>query len=177
MRNEIAEFALGVPSNRLRDHLTRCRRRLRHEGEPLPRTSAVLHGGEAARPAGALDRDADRELPQPTAMRATMSRPPNWRWPRMATFLGLRVRTLCNMGAYLAWQGPVSSTNNVGGLAGVYRTPHICTEVTGLFTNTQPTAPYRGAGRPEAIYAMERLVDLAADQIGYGPRGDPPPAT
>ena len=78
----------------------------------------------------------------------------------------MRVTTVANLGAYLAWQGPVSSTNNVGGLAGVYRTPAICTEVTGYFTHTQPTAPYRGAGRPEAIYLMERLIDLAAEEMG-----------
>jgi hypothetical protein len=55
---------------------------------------------------------------------------------------------------------------NVGGLAGVYRTPHIFTQVRCIFTHTQPTAPYRGAGRPEAIYAIERMIDLAADEMG-----------
>jgi carbon-monoxide dehydrogenase large subunit len=84
-------------------------------------------------------------------------------------FLALRVRTVANLGAYLALLTPHSSTNNLGGLAGVYRTPHIFTEVFGAFTNTQPTAPYRGAGRPEATYAIERAIDLAAARLGLDP--------
>ena len=59
------------------------------------------------------------------------------------TFLALRVKTLANLGAYLAFNTPHSSTNNLGGLAGTYRTPAIHAEVTGVFTNTQPNAPYR----------------------------------
>jgi carbon-monoxide dehydrogenase large subunit len=63
-------------------------------------------------------------------------------------FLGLRVTTLYNVRAYLAWQRPVSSTNNVGDLAGVYRTPAICTEVRGSLSNTQPPRPIAApAGR------------------------------
>jgi carbon-monoxide dehydrogenase large subunit len=82
------------------------------------------------------------------------------------TFLALRIRTVANLGAYLAFNTPHSPTNNLGGLAGVYRTPAIAAEVRGAFTNTQPTAPYRGAGRPEATYAIERVIDLAADEMG-----------
>ncbi len=52
---------------------------------------------------------------------------------------------LANLGAYLALMGPLPPTNNLGGLAGVYRTPAIFAEVLGAFTHTQPTAPYRGA--------------------------------
>jgi carbon-monoxide dehydrogenase large subunit len=81
-------------------------------------------------------------------------------------FLGLRVRTVANLGAYLSFNTPHSSTNNLGGLAGTYRTPHIFSEVRGAFTNCQPTAPYRGAGRPEATFAIERIIDIAADQLG-----------
>jgi carbon-monoxide dehydrogenase large subunit len=81
-------------------------------------------------------------------------------------FLGLRIRTLANLGAYLGFNTPHPSTNNLGGLAGVYRTPHIHAEVIGVFTNTQPMAPYRGAGRPEATYAVERVIDVAADELG-----------
>jgi aerobic carbon-monoxide dehydrogenase large subunit len=81
-------------------------------------------------------------------------------------FLALRVRTLANLGAYLGFNTPHPSTNNLGGLAGTYRTPHIHAEVLGIFTNTQPMAPYRGAGRPEATYAIERVIDVAADELG-----------
>ncbi|MBV9396114.1 MAG: xanthine dehydrogenase family protein molybdopterin-binding subunit, partial [Methylobacteriaceae bacterium] len=80
-------------------------------------------------------------------------------------FLALRIKTFANLGAYLAFNTPHSSTNNLGGLAGTYRTPHIHAEVTGVFTNTQPNAPYRGAGRPEATYALERVIDRAAREL------------
>ncbi len=85
---------------------------------------------------------------------------------RDGTFLALRVTTTANLGAYLATLGPHSSTNNLGGLAGVYRTPAIAATVRGAFTNPQPLAPYRGAGRPEATYAIERAIDLAAQRLG-----------
>ena len=78
----------------------------------------------------------------------------------------MRVSTLCNLGASSRLAGPVSSTNDVGGLAGVYRTPHICTKVRGIFTHTQPTAPYRGAGAAGGDLCHERVIDLAADQMG-----------
>jgi aerobic carbon-monoxide dehydrogenase large subunit len=80
-------------------------------------------------------------------------------------FLALRIKTYANLGAYLAFNTPHSSTNNLGGLAGTYRTPHIHAEVIGVFTNTQPNAPYRGAGRPEATYALERVIDRAAREL------------
>jgi carbon-monoxide dehydrogenase large subunit len=81
-------------------------------------------------------------------------------------FLALRVRTLANLGAYLSFNTPHPPTNNLGGLAGVYRTPHIHAEVQGIYTHTQPTAPYRGAGRPEATFTIERMIDLAAREMG-----------
>lgn len=81
-------------------------------------------------------------------------------------FLAMRVRTAAAMGAYLAAGGPGPATNNLGCLAGVYKTPAIHVEVDGYFTNTNPTAAYRGAGRPEAIYVLERLIDAAARELG-----------
>jgi carbon-monoxide dehydrogenase large subunit len=84
-------------------------------------------------------------------------------------FLALKVDTIANIGAYISPNGLHVSTNNLGGLAGVYRTPHIHTRVTGIFSNTQPTAPYRGAGRPEATYAIERVIDIAARRCGFDP--------
>jgi carbon-monoxide dehydrogenase large subunit len=82
------------------------------------------------------------------------------------TFLAFRVTTVANLGAYLTLLGPHSSTNNLGSLAGPYRTPVISSHVTGVFTNTNSTGPYRGAGRPEAAYAIERAVDTAAAEMG-----------
>ena len=82
------------------------------------------------------------------------------------TFLALRVRTLAALGAYLSMGGASPAIMNLGGLAGVYRTPAIHVGVRGVFVNTPSTAPYRGAGRPEASYAVERAIDTAAREMG-----------
>jgi aerobic carbon-monoxide dehydrogenase large subunit len=84
-------------------------------------------------------------------------------------FLALRVSTLANLGAYLAPRGLLSPTSNTPGLSGSYRTPAIHVTVRGLFSNTVPTDVYRGAGRPEAFYLLERLVDAAARELGVDP--------
>ncbi|HTW29130.1 MAG TPA: xanthine dehydrogenase family protein molybdopterin-binding subunit [Acetobacteraceae bacterium] len=82
-------------------------------------------------------------------------------------FLALRVSTLANMGGYLSTFGPNIPTNLYGPLlAGVYRTPAIFCEVKCIFTNTVPVDAYRGAGRPEATFVLERLVDVAAAEMG-----------
>jgi carbon-monoxide dehydrogenase large subunit len=84
-------------------------------------------------------------------------------------FLGLRVALKVDIGAYLTPRSAGPATNNVGGLAGVYTTPAIHIESTGVFTSTTPTGPYRGAGRPEATYAIERVIDIAARELGIDP--------
>jgi carbon-monoxide dehydrogenase large subunit len=83
-------------------------------------------------------------------------------------FLGMRVQTVANMGAHLQ-SGTPNFLNNLGTLAGVYRTPAIHADVTAVYTHTNPVRPYRGNGRPEAAYVIERLVDLAADELGIDP--------
>jgi carbon-monoxide dehydrogenase large subunit len=84
-------------------------------------------------------------------------------------FLAQRVITLANMGAYITAATPNPAVNNIGTLAGVYTTPAIYVHVTGVMTNTNPTCPYRGAGRPEAAFVTERIIDIAADEIGIDP--------
>jgi carbon-monoxide dehydrogenase large subunit len=82
-------------------------------------------------------------------------------------FLALRVATLANLGAYVSTFGAaIPSAIYSALLAGVYRTPAILVESTGIFTNTTPTDAYRGAGRPEACYVLERLADAAARTLG-----------
>ncbi|BBK32911.1 carbon-monoxide dehydrogenase large subunit [Stella humosa] len=81
-------------------------------------------------------------------------------------FLALRVTTTANIGAYIANKGLLSPTVNAPALVGAYATPAIHLRVTGVFTNTVPTDVYRGAGRPEAVYLVERLVDVAAAELG-----------
>ena len=81
-------------------------------------------------------------------------------------FLALRVTSTAAVGAYLAPKGQLSPTSNMPALAGVYRFPCIHTAVTGVFSNTAPTEVYRGAGRPEAVYLLERVVDHVARELG-----------
>jgi aerobic carbon-monoxide dehydrogenase large subunit len=83
-------------------------------------------------------------------------------------FLGFRTKIIAAIGAYMQ-TGMPAFTGNLGTLAGVYRTPASHIDVTAVFTHTQPVRPYRGNGRPEAGYVIERMVDLAADQIGMDP--------
>ncbi len=84
------------------------------------------------------------------------------------SFLALRVKTFAAIGAYLQHAMP-AFVFNAGTLAGCYRTPAIHVDITAVFTNTNPVRPYRGNGRPEAAYVIERLVDLAAAEIGIDP--------
>ena len=82
-------------------------------------------------------------------------------------FLGLRVHTLANMGGYLSTFAPCVPTYLYATLlAGVYKTPVIYCEVKAIFTNTVPVDAYRGAGRPEATFLLERLVDAVAHDTG-----------
>jgi aerobic carbon-monoxide dehydrogenase large subunit len=82
-------------------------------------------------------------------------------------FLALRISTLANMGAYLSTFAPSIPTYLYATLlAGVYKTPVIYCEVKAVFTNTVPVDAYRGAGRPEATFLLERLVDVCAHDTG-----------
>ncbi len=85
-------------------------------------------------------------------------------------FLALRVRHLCNQGAYIANAGININTNNFARcLPGMYRIAKVDVGVACYFSNKVPIAPYRGAGRPEANYALERAVEEAARVIGMDP--------
>ena len=79
-------------------------------------------------------------------------------------FLALACNFDINIGAYLSGRSN-GLTNNVGGISGVYCTPLIAAQLRGIYSNTTPTAPYRGAGRPEATFAIERLIDIAAHTL------------
>ncbi len=85
-------------------------------------------------------------------------------------FLAFKVSTTANMGAYLSTFASSVPTYLYGTLlAGQYRTPAIYVEVNSVFTNTAPVDAYRGAGRPEATYLVERIVEKAAGEIGLNP--------
>ena len=82
-------------------------------------------------------------------------------------FLGLRVRTVANVGAYVSSDRNLLATfMNVATLVGVYTIPAAHVHVTCVLSNVSSTAPYRGAGRPESTYVIERLIDDAARELG-----------
>jgi aerobic carbon-monoxide dehydrogenase large subunit len=83
------------------------------------------------------------------------------------TFLALRTETMANVGAYLSNFATATPTFLHGTLmAGPYKTPLVYVNVKAVFTNTAPVDAYRGAGRPEATFSIERIVDMAADELG-----------
>jgi carbon-monoxide dehydrogenase large subunit len=87
-----------------------------------------------------------------------------------ARFVALKVATIANMGGYLSTFAPCIPTYLYGTLlAGTYTTPAIYVETKAVFTHTVPVDAYRGAGRPEATYLLERIVDCAADELGMDP--------
>ncbi len=86
------------------------------------------------------------------------------------TITGLRTKTYANMGAHLSFFASlIPSGLHVLMLIGPYKTPNISAKVYGIFTNTTPVEAYRGAGRPEATFIIERMVDMFAQEIGMDP--------
>ncbi len=82
-------------------------------------------------------------------------------------FLALRISGYGNLGAYITGVAPIPLSSNIArNAASVYRTPVIVSDIKCVVTNTTPTNAYRGAGRPEGNYIMERLIDRAADEMG-----------
>ena len=89
---------------------------------------------------------------------------------RNGSFLALEVSTIAGLGAYMSGGGPGSSTNApAAAMGGGYVIPAISMDVRAAFTNTVPIDAYRGAGKPEANYLIERLIDKAARQCGFDP--------
>jgi aerobic carbon-monoxide dehydrogenase large subunit len=84
-------------------------------------------------------------------------------------FLGVRIRSFGNLGAYVSFRGAMPPVVNIGTVCGVYTTPALHVAISGMLTNTHCTSPYRGAGRPEASYMIERLIDIAADEMKIDP--------
>ena len=82
-------------------------------------------------------------------------------------FLAMRISGYGNLGAYLSGVAPIPLSLNIAkNIASVYRTPLLAVDIQCVLTNTSPMGAYRGAGRPEANYFLERLIDRAADEMG-----------
>src|SRR5215469_11142128 len=87
---------------------------------------------------------------------------------RDGTMLAVRDRIWLDLGAYNSW-GIVLPYNTVAHLLGPHRVPNLRVECRGVVTNKTPNAPYRGAGRPETVFAMDRIVDRLARELGVDP--------
>ena len=81
----------------------------------------------------------------------------------------MRIRSFGNLGAFVSFRGAMPPVVNIGTVCGVYTTPALHVAISGMLTNTHCTSPYRGAGRPEASYMIERLIDIAADEMKIDP--------
>jgi len=89
---------------------------------------------------------------------------------RRGRFLGLAVETVANLGAYVSSLGPAAATNApASAMGGLYVIPAMSMDVRGVFTNTTPVDAYRGAGKPEANYLIERLIEAAAHEMRIDP--------
>ncbi|WP_213741740.1 xanthine dehydrogenase family protein molybdopterin-binding subunit [Bradyrhizobium sp. dw_411] len=165
VRSELAELVLKVPQNRVRVISPDVGGSFGMKDGIFPETALVLWAAkrcgtpvrwqsERTEAFAADHHSRDNETTAELALDAE------------GHFLALRVITTANMGAYLNANGPHPSTNNLGGLAGTYTTPAIYSAVTGVFSNTSPICSYRGAGRPEASFAIERVIDVAAREMG-----------
>jgi carbon-monoxide dehydrogenase large subunit len=84
-------------------------------------------------------------------------------------FLGVRIRSFGNLGAAVSFRGAMPPVVNIGTVCGVYTIPAAHVAISGMLTNTHCTSPYRGAGRPEASYMIERLIEIAADELKIDP--------
>jgi carbon-monoxide dehydrogenase large subunit len=88
---------------------------------------------------------------------------------RDGTILGIKLKIIQDVGAYLQLLTPAIPTLSVLMMPGIYKTQNIRAEIVGAFTNCMPTDAYRGAGRPEATHGIERMVDILADELNIDP--------
>ena len=146
----------------------RCRRRFRHQAVSLSRICAGgCRGQSVARPVKWVAERTEHFLGD------TQGRD-NDTTARLALdaenrFTALSIDMVCDMGAYLSAFAPYIPYVGAVMLPGVYDFPACFIRITAAFTNTVPVDAYRGAGRPEAAYLIERLVDVAARDLGIAP--------
>jgi aerobic carbon-monoxide dehydrogenase large subunit len=164
-RGELARRILGIPEMQLRVVAGEVGGSFGMKGGHYPEYALSLWAARkvgrpvkwiAERSEGMLSDDHDRDHVSEAELALD----------RDGRFLALRARNVSNIGAYLAPGGIISPTMHLGGLAGTYTTPAIYVEVSAVFSNTTSIGPYRGSGRPEASYIVERLIDAAAREMG-----------
>ena len=164
MRNWLAEAVLGVPEAQLRVVSPDMGGSFGLRATIFPELPLVLWAArQVGRPVKWVNDRMDgilEEQGRDFVMRGELALSAD------GQFQGLRVDVTANLGAYLSNFGPHAAFANLSGVAGVYTTPAMHAQVTGVLTNTSPTGPIRGAGRPEATSFIEQIIDKAAREIG-----------
>ena len=169
LRRSLAEDLLKIEPERLRVLADDVGGSFGMKAAAYPEYVAILHAARAlGRPVKWCDERSDSFLSDQqgrgTIVEAELA------LDAAGNFLAVRVRNLADMGAYLTAVGPMMPAINMQkNLPSLYRTPIVAIATRCVFTNTVPIGPYRGAGRPEANYVMERLVDAAARATGRDP--------
>ena len=168
-KNTLANKVLKVPPEQVRVRTFDVGGSFGMKSSVYPEYVAILHGArELGRPIKWCDERSDSFVSdqhgRDSVVEAALALDED------GNFLAARADGLANMGAFLSTVGPnVQAGNIFKNMPGVYKTPVIAVTTKCLFTNTTPIGAYRGAGRPEANYYMERLVDLAARETGRDP--------
>ena len=170
MRENILAI-MGLAEGARARHHRGCRRRVRHSRPaPIRKTSRCMVGAKKLGRPIALDVDAVRGVPQRQPGPRYLYRRRSSRSTRRANSWRCGCATSANLGAYIGSVGAnIPTMNFTRCLPGMYDIKHIDMSAKCVFTNTIPTAPYRGAGRPEASYVLERVVDEAARVTGIDP--------
>jgi carbon-monoxide dehydrogenase large subunit len=165
MRAQISDL-MGVPAENVRVLTGNVGGSFGMKGGAYPEYACVLHAARAlGRPVKWTD-DRSSSFLSDTHGR-DHARTAELALDAEGRFLAVRLTGFSNMGAYLAIMAPYPATvNAVKNMVGVYRTPLIEVSTRCVFTNTSSVGAYRGAGRPENNFFMERLIDYAASEIG-----------
>ena len=172
-KRSLADMLERDPETHPRDR-ARCRRRLRPEGDFLCRGGRRRAGGAASRPPGEMDRGPARALPLDDAgARSVLGGRDRARCGR-ASSSACAARMLHDTGAYLPW-GVVLPFIAATTVPGPYVLPAYELNVTVAYTNKVPTTPVRGAGRPQAVFAMERLLGPRRARTCARSGRNPPP--
>ncbi len=166
MRNALADEVLKVPREQVRVLTGNVGGSFGMKASIYPEYVAVLHAARVlGRPVKWTDRRSESFMSDHHGRDHSVTA--ELALDAKGRFLAVRVTGLGNLGAYLTHVGPMMSTVNiVKNMASLYRTPLIAMRARCVFTNTTPVAAYRGAGRPEGNYYMERLIDAAARETG-----------
>ena len=164
VRTEIAHI-LHIAENQIARGRARCRRRLRPEGRLVSRRRAGAVGVEEAPAPGEMGRDALRSMMTDHTGRDLVSYG-ELALDEKGKILAIRSQSLFQIGAYFVGPGMVSGLFSLRFIPEAYDVQTIHIMCKGLFTNTPQAGPYRGAGRPEAAYFTERMIEHAAKQIG-----------